>query len=99
MRTKLGSPRDFHRPERFPFSPVGIGKGGLDANGLLVVHEGLVELPLLLEDGGQVGVCRGELREHLQGLEVQAGGILGVSLDGRETQVLLGYTRRVCRAT
>ena len=40
-------------------------------NGLLVVHERLVELPLLLEDGRQVGVRRRELGKHLQGLQVQ----------------------------
>ena len=40
-------------------------------NGLLVVHERFVELPLLLEDGRQVGVRRRELGKHLQGLQVQ----------------------------
>ena len=35
------------------------------------MHERLVELPLLLEDGGQVGVRRRELGKHLQGLQVQ----------------------------
>lgn len=32
---------------------------------LLVVHEGFLELPLLLEDAGQVGVSCGKLRENL----------------------------------
>ena len=40
-------------------------------NGLLVVHERLVELPLLLEDGRQVGVRRRELGKPLPGLQVQ----------------------------
>ena len=35
------------------------------------MHERLVELPLLLQDGRQVGVRSRKLGEHLQGLQVQ----------------------------
>ena len=47
---------------------------------LLVVHEGLVQLALLLQDGGEVRVGGGELGEDLQGLEVEPRRLLDVAL-------------------
>ena len=44
------------------------------------MHEGLVQLALLLQDGGEVRVGGGELGEDLQGLEVEPRRLLDVSL-------------------
>lgn len=48
--------------------------------GLFVVCEGLIEFSLLLQDGCEVGVGGRELREDLQGLEVEPRRILDVAL-------------------
>jgi hypothetical protein len=44
------------------------------------MHEGLVELSLLLEDRGQVAVGCRELRKDLEGLQVEPRRILDVAL-------------------
>ncbi len=44
------------------------------------MHEGLVQLALLLQDGGEVRVGGGELGEDLQGLEVEPRRLLDVAL-------------------
>ena len=49
-------------------------RGGFSPDCLLVVHERLVELALLLQDGRQVGVRSRKLGKHLQGLQVQPAG-------------------------
>lgn len=49
-------------------------------NGLFVVHERLVQLPLLLQDRGQVGMSSSKLGEHLESLQVQPRGLLDVAL-------------------
>lgn len=64
------------------YQPVGVSKGGLNADGLFVVHERLIELALLLQNGRQVAVRRSKLREYFQGLQVQARRLLRVTLKG-----------------
>ena len=44
------------------------------------MHERLVELPLLLEDGREVGVRGGELGEDLEGLQVETRRVLDEAL-------------------
>lgn len=77
----LQSPRDvLHLLQRVAHIGVRIGEARLDADGLFVVHESLVEFALLLQNGGEVAVSRCEFGEHLQGLQVEPGRLLDVAL-------------------
>ncbi len=69
-----------HFLQRVSHVRVGVRKSRLDPDGLFVMHEGLVQLSLLLQNGCQVGVRGGKLGKHLQGLEIQSGGLFDVAL-------------------
>ena len=65
-----------HLLQRVAHITVGVGKGGRDADRLLVVHDRLGELALLLENRRQVGVGGGEFGHDVQGAQVETGGFV-----------------------
>ena len=65
---------------------IPLSKGNENSNkknipdGFLVVHQSFVQFPLLLQDRSEVRVGGGELREHVQSLQVEPSRLLDESL-------------------